>query len=314
MSNLVIYNHIITPDLPAILKQVQQESHTNRLPYIGPIRSGNLKIVCPFHNDTNPSGFVYASTDGDIEFGTFHCFSCGAKASLPRLINRLFGTADNAEFGKQWLIDNFSNTFINTEIELPEIVLPNSTPKKEYLNEDILEQYRYIHPYLLNRGISEDVIKEIEVGWNPNTNCVTFPVRDEHGGLVGITERSVETKKFHIPEGMDKPVYLLYYIRKHNINEVYVCESQINALTLWTWGIPAVALFGTGTKEQYEVLKKSGIRYYHLCFDGDQAGRKGTDRFINAMYKDCMIDVVGIPEGRDVNDLSRDTFINLWRR
>lgn len=123
----------------------------------------------------------------------------------------------------------------------------------------------------------------------------------------------LKQKDFFIPEGIDKPVYLLYNVLRKGLTEVYVCESQINALTLWTWGIPAIALFGTGTKEQYEILKKSGIRIYHLCFDGDSAGDKGANRFINEMYKDCIIDVVGIPDGKDVNDMTKEQFINLWR-
>jgi len=65
--------------------------------------------------------------------------------------------------------------------------------------------------------------------------------------LVGVFERSLETKKFIIPSNIDKPVYLLNYIVNHHITKVYIVESCINALTLWGWNRPAVALFGTGT-------------------------------------------------------------------
>ena len=59
-----------------------------------------------------------------------------------------------------------------------------------------------------------------------------------------------------------------------------IIESQLDALKCWTWGIPAVALFGTGSKKQYQILNKSGIRFYHLAFDGDLAGQHGAKRFI----------------------------------
>lgn len=196
MSDLVIYNHVIQPNIKEILQLAQKESRMNRIPNIENVKNGNIRVLCPFHDDNNPSAFIYATNEGDVTFGTFHCFSCGYKTQLWSYINQVFGTHSQAEFGKQWLVDNFSNVFLEREIELPEIVLPGDKPKKQYMNECVLEQYRYIHPYLLNRGIGEEVIKEFEVGWNPNTNCVTFPVRDEHGGLVGITERSVETKRF----------------------------------------------------------------------------------------------------------------------
>ena len=95
---------------------------------------------------------------------------------------------------------------------------------------------------------------------------------------------------------------------RENINEVYVAESQIDALTLWGYGYPAIALFGTGGRKSYDILKKSGIRIYHLCLDGDLAGRHGTLRFIKNMPDDVMIDIVYLPDGEDVNDLSKEEF------
>ena len=47
-----------------------------------------------------------------------------------------------------------------------------------------------------------------------------------------LTRRSVKDKTFIIDKEKQKPVYLLYYLLQHNIQECYICESQINALTL----------------------------------------------------------------------------------
>ena len=90
-------------------------------------------------------------------------------------------------------------------------------------------------------------------------------------------------------------------------------ESQINALYLWSLGIPAVCLFGTGTPYQYELLNKSGIRVYTLYFDGDIAGQKGAARFIKNIRKDVLVNVCHLPEGKDVNDLSLEEILNLYR-
>ena len=70
-------------------------------------------------------------------------------------------------------------------------------------------------------------------------------------------------------------------------------------------------MFGTGSKYQYDILKRSGIRNYILCFDGDDAGRKGIKRFIDNMPNDVIISIKQIPEGKDVNDLDKETFLNL---
>lgn len=58
------------------------------------------------------------------------------------------------------------------------------------------------------------------------------------------------------------------------------------------------------------MLNKSGIINYYLCLDGDEAGRNGIRKFI-ANVKNAFISIVNIPEGKDVNDLTKDEFEKL---
>ena len=154
------------------------------------------------------------------------------------------------------------------------------------------------------RKITEHVRRVFKIGYNRANESIVFPVWDEHGNLLFITQRSVKSKFFMIPLGIEKPVYLLNFIYKYGFDTVIVCESQINCLTCWGYHLPAVALFGTGTKEQIDILNKSHIRNYILCFDGDNAGRKGAERFKKYIRKDVLVTDVHMPEGKDVNDLT----------
>lgn len=309
--NLIINNHIIDTDLNDILLKLRSESNDKYL-YTIRVSGDNIAITCPFHKDgreSHPSCFVYRKTDNDnVPFGYFKCFTCHEQGQLYKLVAKCLDCSyDEA---KQWLIDNFSNTFSDSYLELIDIDL-NRKVENNYLDESILDNYKYVHPYLTNRGIKEDIIKKFSVGWNKKTDSVTFPMWDEHNNLIGITERSVNKKNFYIPEGIDLPIYLLNYIKNENISEVWVVESQIDALYLWGFGYPAIALIGTGGKKAYSILKKSGIRLYHLCFDGDLAGRHGAIRFINNMPNDVLIDIIQLPKGKDVNDLTKEEFDNL---
>ena len=112
---------------------------------------------------------------------------------------------------------------------------------------------------------------------------------------------------------LDKSIYLLDTIKKYKYTTVYVVESQINALTLWGWGYPSVALFGTGSEHQYNLLKKSGIRNFVLCFDGDTAGRQGAKKLVKTLPVSSMVTVVQLPESKDVNDLTKEEFERLPR-
>ena len=161
------------------------------------------------------------------------------------------------------------------------------------------------------RGLKKQVVDACEVGYDDVNKMITFPVRDERGKLVMITKRSVNNKTFLIDKEVEKPVYLLYNNLQWGAKELYICESQINALTAIGFGVNAVALFGTGTPKQYNILNNCGIRNFVLAFDGDDAGDLAITRFLNNIRKDVFVSILKVPRGKDINDLSEEEFYNL---
>ena len=91
-------------------------------------------------------------------------------------------------------------------------------------------------------------------------------------------------------------------------------ESQINCLYFKSLfpHLYVGGLFGTGSKTQLETLKRSGIRNYVLLFDGDNAGRKGADRFKKALGNNVFITDIQVPWGKDINDLSKEEILTLF--
>ena len=312
--NLTIGNHIIDTNIEDILKELQSLSGNKYLKDIHR-RGQNIAITCPHHKqgqENHPSCYVYADNKSDtIPVGYYRCFTCGEQGQLYKLVAMCLGIS--VESGKQWLIDKYSHSFTEELLDLPEIDVSKSSNKYATIDETELNKYNCYHPYMFKRGLTEEVIRKFKIGYDKETDSITFPVWNEHNDLVGITKRNVNTKFFSIPENMGKPVYLLNYILNNNITEVVVCESQLDALKCWTWGIPAIALFGTGSKKQYQILNQSGIRFYHLAFDGDLAGEHGTQRFIQNIKNNVFVDIIQLPKGKDVNDLSKEEFSNLPR-
>lgn len=308
---LVIDNKIIDPNIELILETLRKEICGTRLKHIK--RKGdNVVVTCPYHKngqESHPSCQVYALTDNpDIEYGTVHCFTCGRTTSLITLVAECF--QQDESFAREWLVARFGNTFIQYDDFLPKIEI-NKPIKNTYLDESILQKYNYYHPYMQQRKLTKEVIDRFHIGYDREKDAITFPVWDEHNRLVMITERSVHTKQFYIPDNVEKPVYLLNDIINRGVTKVYVTESQINALTLRTWGMDSIALFGTGSKHQYDILNRSGIRNYILCFDGDEAGDKGAQRFIKNIKDDAFVSIKKIPRKKDINDLTYIDFCNL---
>lgn len=308
-----IRNKVITEPIINILYQAKRELTNGKLKDIQKAHDANILISCPCHKDgyeKHASCRVLADeTCAELEAGYAYCFSCGYSAPFAQVIGDLFN--EDKAFGEEWLVERFGNTFVEQEEFLQEIVLDKPTVKKEYLDEASLIPFDFYHPYMWKRKLSKEVVDRFRVGYDKERDAITFPVYDERHRLVMVTARSVNSKRFWIPKDVDKPVYLLYDILERGVQTVYVCESQINALTARTWGLDAVALFGTGSEKQYNTLKKSGIRNYILLFDGDEAGRKGAMRFKKNMPPDVFITDVRLPAGKDVNDLTYDEVMNL---
>lgn len=307
---LIINGYVITEPIESIIYALKREANWDVFKHIEP-KDDYLRVTCPFHKDgheSHPSCSIYTSYDSDsILPGTFHCFSCGESATLYQAVAHILNISEDE--AKDWLINKYGDWAAKEDLYFPAWEPPEIAKNTTYLDENILEQYKYYHPYMAQRKIPLDVVKKFTVGYNQEKNTITFPVWDEDDHLVMITERSVTNKTFYIPKNIEKPIYLFNFIKKEMPNFLFICESQINALTCWSYNLPAVALIGTGTEKQYDILRKSGIRNYILCFDGDNAGRKGAARFKKALAKtETSITDIIMPDGKDVNDLSKEEF------
>jgi len=308
--DLVIENHLIDAPIDKILTAIKKEL-VNGKSSAFERKGDNYSVTCPHHKggmESHPSCQIYCGDSPDVEYGHMYCFTCGEQGPLYHFVGLCFDQDD--EFGKEWLLDRFGSILSDRELNLTEIELPKSRTK-DLVDGTVLEGMQKWHPYLQKRRLSRDVCERFGVRYDPKSECIVFPVWDEDGDLVMMTRRSVNSKMFLIDADKEKPIYLYNEAIKANKAPTMVVESQINALTAWGWGIPTVALFGTGTSHQYELLNKGPLRSYLLCLDGDDAGRKGIRRFLKNIRKDVFVDVVVMPDGKDVNDMTYDEFSSL---
>lgn len=314
MSNLIVDNIIITTPLETILKDLQSELHNGKLSSME-FKGEDIRVSCPFHKnglEEHASCGIYNGDDPKIGVGVFHCFTCGEKGPFFHFVAACMNKDD--EYAKSWLKDNYGSGVMDDYLVLPEISVRESGEiiHPKYLKKDILEDpdLQSWHPYLAKRKLSQEICERFQVKYSVKQKCIVFPVYDETSKLWMLTKRSVLSKHFYIENDKEKPLYLYYYIKEQNIKEVTICESQINALTLWSWGIPAIAMFGTGTEHQYDLINKSSLKHIYLALDGDAAGDAGTLRFLKNV-QDIFIDVIEIPKGKDVNDLTKEEFNKL---
>lgn len=307
-------------------------------------RDNWYSIYCPFHNDGNErrASFgvsVVAEYRNGVEYplGFCHCFTCGYAKPLEEFISDILSKHGVPMTGKEWLSDNVEGYDSESEFEylLPDglmssiynkYALDNISSKLNesvtYVSEDELATYRYVVPYMYERKLTDEIIDKYDIGFDPNfippgrvrkVPCITFPVRDKEGRTLFLCRRSIQGKMYNYPEGVIKPVYGIDMIPK-GTRSVIVCESCINALTCVVYGYAAVALLGTGNTYQMRQLKELGVQEFILAFDGDDAGRRATERFKKNLKSVSVIWTIPIPEGKDVNDLTKEEFDECYKR
>lgn len=311
-------------ELEDILNELQTQLQLNNSIYFQKKykRSGDdLMVQCPYHangQERKPSAGIKKSD------GTFHCFACGETHSLQEVISYCFGHTDDivGKFGWQWLLKNFVS--IQTE-ERKDIEIDfsrnndlNNSGVNKFVSEEELDKYRYLHPYMYKRRLTDEIIDIFDIGYDSVSDCITFPVRDINGNTLFVARRSVKTKFFNYPQGVEKSLYGLYELSELAKlhygkweNEIIICESMLDALTAWVYGKYAVALNGLGDELQFKQLRELPCRKLILATDNDEAGKRARKKIRENVTNKIITEYI-FPEGKkDINELEKEEFDNL---
>ena len=316
-----VNNHVILDDTQDILIELRKQLELNGVKRFAKfIDSGNnIQTNCPFHKEgqeRKPSFGINKKT------GECHCFGCGWSGTLSEMISNCFGKDDFGVYGNKWLIRNFLSVAVESR---PDIDVDFCRRKKitsetkKYISEQELDSYRYTHPYMYKRKLTDEIIDLFDIGYDKNTECITFPNRDINGNCLFIARRSVKTKFFNYPQDVEKPVYGLYEcnicaktIKNWFPDEIIICESMIDALTCWVYGRYAVALNGTGNENQFKTLRNMPNRKFILATDMDEAGLKARERIRQSLGNKIVTEYVwDINVAKDINDMSKEYFDSL---
>lgn len=317
MPLIVDKNKEVTTPIKDILFKLKQQLEATGIDKLHDIsfHQNNAVVTCPHHKngkESTPSCYVLLTDTKDNDAGTVHCFGCGWKCGFIKFIAECMEVSYRNAL--EWLLAFVDYIIIDdtTREEIKTIDYYLSKTDTEELDNnwgevsiEELQKYDYIHPYMFKRKLTDEIIDKFEVGYDPKTDCLTFPVYVD-GRCIFVAKRKVKYKQFIMPDITPKPIYGLDYITD---NEIIVCESIINALTCYVYGKQAVALFGTGSQWQINVLKKLPVRKFVLALDPDDAGRRGTAKLIKELTaSNKIVSVLNIPEEKDVNDLSKEEF------
>ena len=325
---MIIDKTVINADLIDVILELKEQLALNDIQLFHKVKDigKDVQVCCPYHKngqERKPSaGFRK-------EDGLFHCFTCGEVHSLSEVISHCFGHNDNGVYGWNWLLKNFSTVereerkdvkidFQRNNVSNKSAVLDSNDNMQFFVSEEELDKYRYIHKYMYERKLTDEIISLFDIGYDRTTHCITFPVRDASGNCLFLARRSIRSKFFNYPRGIEKPLYGLYeiYLQKEFPKEVIICESMFDALTAWVYGSFAVALNGLGNALQFKQLRELPCRELILATDNDNAGCKARERIRKNVKNKLITEFAysSYPEGaKDLNDMSLQDFQALQK-
>lgn len=246
--------------------------------------SGYVRIRCPYHKDGHehkPSMSILLEQKGKAPAGFCHCFACGKVTDINTLL-RDVGADIQLDIAKQ--PEHHSK---DIELTTNPVMHKNQLPyrKSEYLEK---------------RGIHEAVQKKFRVF--EKDGKVHMPVFSIEGLYLYDNARSTVGKKFFVEQGATKT---LWGIEEIDFSKpVAVCESQIDAMSLWEVGMQAVATLGADNIGALSLLKKC-TSVIILAFDPDDAGIRARERAAQMLGK-YRCSYLELPTGVDVNQALQD--------
>lgn len=314
---------LITASVLEMVERLQVE--TGRIKDVKDL-TDNVMVTCPSHkggNENRPSCGILAndkkvSRDGKIityKKGMVNCFTCGYVATFPEYVSRILGYQDGGKEGTLWLLRNYASA----DIEHRELTINFKRGKEdkiEYITEDELQKYRYTHPYMYERGLTDELIEYFDVGYDKETKCLTFPVNDENGKCLFVQRRAVGNKFFKnekTPKGETLYAIDKVYENIQSIDKLYITEGVLDALTVWKYGGYAVSLLGLVLQPKHlEIIKKLPIRVIVIATDNDEHGIKAMYKIRKQLQQFKILYRVKYPQGtNDLNDFNEEQFKNI---
>lgn len=240
---------------------------------INHVNSSWALLQCPFHKggkERNPS-FSLNTVDG-----YYKCFACGKFGNITEL-SQLY----NIDF----TLESANGRGVNL------VVTDKETEVVDYpgFDEDwIAELTANAYPdQFLERGISEETLRQYRVCHDTDSNCIVFPVYQANGRPGYVFKRSAINKRFYTQSNVRLLLYGIDKAYNRQREELFITEGPIDALSLIDMGYNAVACFGLGSVVQMRDVLKLGNRKVVLAFDNDKAGHEASIKWFSFLSRNC---------------------------
>jgi DNA primase len=235
----------------------------------------NDKLIAasPFRYDKTPSFFVNFTGEYAGCFGDSGAYDQEwASGNFAKLLS--FLRNETYEETEEYLLGEYGATPGGTDTITLRPVRLSIQRVRQLLSADILAQYTEDYTYLLNRGISERVQRQMGVLYDSRGKAAVIPWVGADGRLANVKYRKIYGKTFWYEKG-GRPIRELVYGINQAQSTTVICEAEIDAMSWMEAGYSAVAVGGASfNRWKRDVLLRSPIEELIIATDNDKAGGK----------------------------------------
>jgi DNA primase len=309
-------------------------------------RSGDsITGACPIHGGKNETAFRVS-----VSKNCWNCFSqcaCGGnvldfvakmeKVSLPKAANLLvewFSLKIPAQEAENDSVPNQSRSHKPVPIgQKSKAEVATEAPAQEgQANgenkplEFVLKNLQHDHPYLTERGLSQETIATFGLGFctkGLHKDRIAIPIHNVKGQLVAYAGRwpgNSDKPKYQLPKGFAKSLELFNLhraIAEPAERPLLIVEGYFDCMRLWQYGLRrVVALMGSSLSPRQEELIRDHTNPWSqvlVMLDEDDAGRAGREDIARRLSRWLFVKVhVFATEGMQPDQLSADEVEQLF--
>lgn len=260
---------------------MDEESFINLLGVEGKREGGLWKICCPFHHDTHPSLVVYPQDRG------WYCFVCSRGGTWQALYKEI----KNCDWKEAYEILQIDGDY--HQEQKPTIRFEFVEPESAEIKAAVRSRYEKCLP--LDNPKAAPAVKFLqkkhlletakELGWRWDTGnfvqsrprgALVIPYRED-GEIVSCRLRTLEEDGSISKPKTLKGTHARPFVLVRPGQDLYICEGESDALSLYASGCSVVAVPGAGQKK----CINTAVLYAELtdakriicCGDNDGPGR-----------------------------------------
>ena len=293
--------------------------------YIPDVSSNLYKIVCPFHQDVNPSMIV------DLSEGNWYCFGCGLSGDAIKFVSLLNEKESDLKSLLRYLRILKSNKVNKLDFNNRRMKHKKQSGELYNISYDYYyglskinwnniedEDINAVKTYMINRGFTPKVLNECGAKYTYNKSYpIIFPMLDNgefKGWVCRTNDPEIEKKRKYLYNGG--------FLRRNTLvgnyagcNYVFVVEGYMDRLKFIQFGVEnVVAILGWKmSREQEKKLRDAKVEYIISALDNDTCGKKGTE-YLKNIFPGKVIRFAYLKGIKDPGEMTKELFDKMYTK